>query len=397
MAMPVSAKPHRATWGQASSSLNQPWAKASATSSVTSAGGVVGGDAWAAPRSRPSTAVVRSWCRSTAPARPGAWSRAAPSRSRCRRRSTGCGARRRRRRRGRRARSAAGPPCTAGGTSSASAGRPSGRWWRRRRSRSASTTRCRWHPVDEAALDGRQDDLVARRHLVESVERLAVRRAVAGDRRVAELAGHRGVGVVAGALLQVGRLHAGHDLGVEADRRDLDARPSRRRGRSSGTVGAGDAWSWSASSCAGRRRRRSSVVVGGDGGRRCRRRRRRGARSWSNSSSRRSCALGVLDARAPQLVGDEAEHQQPDGDEHLAERADDPPPVVRRRRSVPRRRWTGTASEATRPVRRRRGTPARYRATAPVASPGDGRHDRRRPRRRRGRARRVPGAGRRRR
>ena len=50
--------------------------------------------------------------------------------------------------------------------------------------------------------------VVAGRELVDPVERRAVRGAVAGDGGVADLAGHRRVGVVAGALAEVGHAHA---------------------------------------------------------------------------------------------------------------------------------------------------------------------------------------------
>ena len=55
----------------------------------------------------------------------------------------------------------------------------------------------------------RHEDLIARVQLVEPVEGRAVGRAVAGDGGVAGLAGKGCVGVVAGALLQVGDADAG--------------------------------------------------------------------------------------------------------------------------------------------------------------------------------------------
>ena len=52
------------------------------------------------------------------------------------------------------------------------------------------------------------------------------------------------------------------------------------------------------------------------------------SRSW-NSRAEVVLRLRGLDARAPQLVGDEAEHQQPECDEGATEDADEPAPVVR--------------------------------------------------------------------
>ena len=59
-------------------------------------------------------------------------------------------------------------------------------------------------------------------HLVDVVERLTVRGAVPGDGGVAELAGQRCLGVVAGTLLEVGLLDTGDHVVVDADRRDLE-------------------------------------------------------------------------------------------------------------------------------------------------------------------------------
>ena len=55
------------------------------------------------------------------------------------------------------------------------------------------------HLVDQPAVDGLDDDLVADRELVEVGEGFAVGGAVAGDGEVADLAGHRGLGEVARA------------------------------------------------------------------------------------------------------------------------------------------------------------------------------------------------------
>ena len=81
----------------------------------------------------------------------------------------------------------------------------------------------RRHLVHEAvAGEHRDDDLVAGRELVDVAERLAERRAVAGDRGIAELAGQRCVGIVTRALLEVLVRHAGHDVqGVAAVLADL--------------------------------------------------------------------------------------------------------------------------------------------------------------------------------
>ena len=56
-----------------------------------------------------------------------------------------------------------------------------------------------------------------------SMERLAVRRAVAGDRGVAELARQRRVRVVAGPAPEIVDRHAGDDDDVEPDLGDLEA------------------------------------------------------------------------------------------------------------------------------------------------------------------------------
>ena len=56
---------------------------------------------------------------------------------------------------------------------------------------------------------------------------------------------------------------------------------------------------------------------------------------------------GELDAGAPQLIGDEAEHQQADDDQRLAEQAHEPAQIVRRagagrsQREVPPMEGTG--------------------------------------------------------
>ena len=215
---------------------------------------------------------------------------------------------------------------------------------------------------------------------VEVGERLAVRRAVAGDRRVAELPRQRRVGVVAGPPLEVGGGHALDDRGVEPDGRDLEpgdgvavleAAPACRRGGGGGAVVVGGTRrhrvtarrpadriaAWSAG-------RRSTVVA-------------YVASSSSNSLVQVVLGLGVLDARPPQLVRHEAEHQQAGGDQHLADVADDPPPVVGRRRPIPagRRSWGRPAVAWTRavtvPVQTCRGSVARRWSTAgpsPAAS-----------------------------
>ena len=60
-------------------------------------------------------------------------------------------------------------------------------------------------------------DLVAGRELVDAEERRAVRGAVAGDRGVADLAGQRRAGIVAGTLGEVGELHALDERPVDVD------------------------------------------------------------------------------------------------------------------------------------------------------------------------------------
>ena len=171
-------------------------------------------------------------------------------------------------------------------------------------------------------------------------------------------------------------------------RRDLDAghHVARRR-----TPGTGSAPAATVVVGSGRRRRWAAATT--------LRRRRAVGRRWSSSSSpaprpseplelvvEAVLGLGVLEPGAPQLVGDEPEHQQAGGDEDLAERADDPAPVVRRRRSVPprdgrraagsRSRWR--SGRGLRRVARHAGAAASASAhrhgsrTVPVASPGDG-------------------------
>ena len=81
--------------------------------------------------------------------------------------------------------------------------------------------------VHEAlAGEHRDDDLVARLELVDVAERLAERRAVAGDRGVAELPRQRRVGVVPRALLEVGQATRRDDVQgaatLLADPRDLE-------------------------------------------------------------------------------------------------------------------------------------------------------------------------------
>ena len=49
----------------------------------------------------------------------------------------------------------------------------------------------------------------------------------------------------------------------------------------------------------------------------------------------RALGLRGLDAGAPQLVGDEGEHQQPERDQGATDPTDDPSPVVRRLGTIP--------------------------------------------------------------
>ena len=79
------------------------------------------------------------------------------------------------------------------------------------------------HDVDEAAGRCGRDDLVARLQLLDAVERLTVGGAMARDRGVAQLAGQRGLRVVARALLEIALLHAGDDDPVDVDTGDLEA------------------------------------------------------------------------------------------------------------------------------------------------------------------------------
>ena len=85
--------------------------------------------------------------------------------------------------------------------------------------------------VAELALAGGDGDDVARGQLVEPVEGRAVGRAVAGDGGVARLSGQGGVGVVAGALPQVGPGDALDDGLVHADAGDAEDGHRVARGR----------------------------------------------------------------------------------------------------------------------------------------------------------------------
>ncbi len=78
-------------------------------------------------------------------------------------------------------------------------------------------------PIDEPALGGGDHDLVTGGQLVDVEERLAVRRAVAGDRRVAQLARHGCLRIVTRTLLQVALGDTGHDDVVDTDGGHLDA------------------------------------------------------------------------------------------------------------------------------------------------------------------------------
>ena len=206
--------------------------------------------------------------------------------------------------------------------------------------------------VDEAAGRRGDDDVVTRLQLLDAVERLAVGRAVTGDRRVAELSGHGRLRIVTWPLLQIGLLHPGnHDL-VDPDPRDLQAGDGIAL-LEGGDVLLGDRdrlGDGHGGSNGVRRRRidRNGVVGDHD--------RRRGARWWCGAGEQvvefvlegilRSCRL---DARSPELVRDESEHEQPGGDEHLAEATDEEPPVVGRLRTVELVHLAGAGSWGRRP------------------------------------------------
>ena len=82
--------------------------------------------------------------------------------------------------------------------------------------------RGRVHHVAEAAGGGRDEDVVSRLELVQSVERGAVGRAVPGDGGVPRFAGQRCPGVVTGPFAELGDARAvDHEL-VDGDRRDLE-------------------------------------------------------------------------------------------------------------------------------------------------------------------------------
>ena len=78
------------------------------------------------------------------------------------------------------------------------------------------------HRIHETAGEGGDDDLVARIEIVDVDERLAVGRAVAGDRGVAVLAGEWRVRVVAWPAPQVVDRDAFDDDDVEPDLGDLE-------------------------------------------------------------------------------------------------------------------------------------------------------------------------------
>jgi hypothetical protein len=118
---------------------------------------------------------------------------------------------------------------------------------------------------------------------------------VPGDGGVAGLAGQRRVRVVAGAALEVLERHAGHDDLLDADLGDADLRHGvalggRRRGRADG---------------GGRR----GGGVGRGGGRRL----GRVADDLLELVLELVLRLGLPDARAPQLVGDEEQGEDPGG------------------------------------------------------------------------------------
>ena len=157
MAMADTARPHRATCANAASSLNQPWAKASASSPLTAVGepsagaspaplGVVEllGTVVAVESVGAVAGVLAAGSSPPTPSGPGRRAAWRPRRSR--RRSVELDDRLLRR--GVRGRDvevgvddrAGSSPCTSGRTSSASGGRPSGRSWPRRRTGPAATT-----------------------------------------------------------------------------------------------------------------------------------------------------------------------------------------------------------------------------------------------------------------
>ncbi len=189
-------------------------------------------------------------------------------------------------------------------------------------------------PVHVASVHGRDDDLVADAELVDVEERLAVGRSMSCNRSVAELAGHRGLRVVPGALLQVGLLDAGdHDV-VDADRRHLDAGDRitlldhRLGGRRLAARDVRPCPAPCRASCAG--------TVSGDAvGDHLDVGRRRAGEELLEFVLQGVLGPGSLDPGAPQLVRHESEHEQARRDQRLAEPADPPPPVVARWR-----RWT---------------------------------------------------------
>ena len=162
------------------------------------------------------------------------------------------------------------------------------------------------------------------------------------------LSGQRGLGEVAGTVLEIAGANAfDHDL-LEVDRRGCVI-------FASGSP-CGGGVSRAARDGGGRRHRLdrwpgpcparlSGTRVVGDGG--------LGARLWCRRWPvlpageqvlelvlESVLGLGGLDAGALELVADEGEHEHADGDQHPAEAADEPPPVVGFGRPVPSARST---------------------------------------------------------
>ena len=172
--------------------------------------------------------------------------------------------------------------------------------------------------VDELALDGGEDDLVAGLELVDVVERLAVGGAVAGDGHVALLAGQRGLGVVArapGELVDAVpsttvRVTPMAGISIWADRVAL-AGAAGPGATAAGTDADGERsgpgpWWW----CA--------VVVGAVGGGRG-----RAGHDVGELVAERVLRPGLLQAGAPELVRHEQQDQRPRRHQRPADSTED--------------------------------------------------------------------------